>query len=119
MEIPLDGLKIRVYYIDRRDLEDLAFCAYLSRKNPLWVRGLVICACCDFLDARTIAREFLRNNVILMEQVCYCFKRDYDRVIKVKDGDVVIDVPLIRAYGVFRALGEYLLRKISSGELEA
>ena len=119
MEIQLDKLKIRVYYVDKRDLEDPAFCAYLSRKNPLWIRGLVVCACCDFLDARTIAREFLRNNVVLMEQVCYSFKEDYERVIKVKDGDVVIDTPLIRAYGVFRGLGEYLLRMIERGELEA
>lgn len=119
MEIGLDQLKIKIFCVDVRGLEDLAFCAYLSRKNPLWIKGLVVCACCDFLDARTIAREFLKNRVILMEQVCYSFKKSYDRVIKVKDGDVVIDAPLIKGYGVFKALGEYLLEKINSGELEA
>ena len=104
--------KVKVFSIEKRSVEDLGFCAYLSKKNPLWLDGLVICACCDILDARTISRVFLKDKVILMEQVCYAFKPKYERVIKIRDSEVVLNAPLIKAYGVFKALGEQLMEMI-------
>ncbi|RLE51260.1 MAG: hypothetical protein DRJ21_00520 [Candidatus Methanomethylicota archaeon] len=112
IEFKWNNFTIKIFSIEERQIEDLGFCAYLSKKNPLWLKGLVVCACCDILDARSIAKEFLKNKTILMEQVCYSIKPNYERVIKVKDGDVIISTPLIKAYGLFKALGEFIIENI-------
>ncbi|GEM_PF-641833 len=117
IEFKWNNFTIKIFSIEKRELEDLGFCAYLSKKNPLWLNGLVICACCDILDARSIAREFLRNKIVLMEQVCWAYKPDYERVIKIRDGDVVVTTPLIKAYGLFRAVGEYIMSSIAGKSL--
>lgn len=109
--------EVRVLGVDELDQEDLAFCAYLSRKNPLWHDGLLVCACSDILDARTIALKFLRENVVIMEQVCFSRMPTYRRAIKVKDSDVLVTTPVIRAYGVFKELAKELKRRLELGEL--
>ncbi|MCX8204823.1 MAG: hypothetical protein N3H31_04150 [Candidatus Nezhaarchaeota archaeon] len=98
--------EVRVVNIEQREVEDLAFCAYLSRKHPLWHKGLLVCACSDILDSRSIASKFLREGVVLMEQACYAYMPEYKRAIRVSEADAMVITPVIKAYGVFRALAE-------------
>ncbi|MEM1538159.1 MAG: hypothetical protein QXK12_00730 [Candidatus Nezhaarchaeales archaeon] len=103
------GFNVEVYSMDEKGLEDLAFCARLSRKNPLWHEGLVVCACSDILDARTVSLAFLKEGRVLMEQVCYAALPNYRRVVKVKGEDVMVSSPIIRAYGIFKELASRLM----------
>jgi len=105
-----DGLKILIYNLDERDAKDLAYCAYLSRKNPLWHKGLVICACSDILDSRTIAREFIKNKVIIIEQLCYSRMPEYKRTVKITESDILVTTPIIRSYGFFKYIGDRLMK---------
>lgn len=105
--------EVKVLGVEELEQEDLAFCAYLSRKNPLWYDGLLVCACSDILDARTIALKFLRENVVIMEQVCYSRMSSYRRAIKVKDSEVLVTTPVIKAYGVFKELAKELKKRLS------
>ncbi len=110
--------EVKVLGIEEIDVEDLAFCAYLSRKNPLWYEGLLVCVCSDILDARSIALKFLRENVVLMEQVCYAHMPTYRRTLKLKDSDVLVTTPVIKAYGVFKELAKEIKRVFKGEKLE-
>lgn len=103
--------EVRVLSVEQREVEDLAFCAYLSRKHPLWHRGLVICACSDVLDPRAIASKFVREGVILIEQACYARMPEYRRTVRVSEADAMVITPVVKAYGVFRALAEEVKRR--------
>ena len=105
--------EVKVLGVEKQEVEDLAFCAYLSRKHPMWHGGLLVCACSDILDARSIALKFLREGVVVMEQVCYADMPSYRRAVKVRDSDVMVTTPVIKAYGVFKALAEELQRRLA------
>lgn len=111
-EFKWGNAEVKVLSVKQQGVEDLAFCAYLSRKHPLWHEGLLVCACSDILDARSIAIKFAREGVVLMEQVCYAPMPDYRRAVRVSDADVMITTPIIKAYGVFQALAEEIQRRL-------
>jgi len=106
------GAEVKVLSVKQQKVEDLAFCAYLSRKHPLWHDGLLVCACSDILDARSMAMKFAREGVVLMEQVCYTYMPEYRRMVKVSDVDVMVTTPIIKAYGIFQALAEEIQRRL-------
>jgi len=110
LEIKGKDYVIRIFHLDRKELDDLAFCAYLSKKYPLWHKGIVVCACADVLDTRSVARTFLEKKIVLMEQVCLADMPQYSRMVKVRDEGLVVTVPIIKAYGLFKLLAEELLK---------
>lgn len=111
-----DGLKVIIYNVDEREIRDLAYCAYLSRKNPIWHDGLIICACSDILDSRSIAREFIKNKTILIEQLCYSHMPEYKRTLKITESDVLVTTPIIKSYGFFKYIAEYLTKMLKDNE---
>ncbi|MEM4700292.1 MAG: hypothetical protein QXT74_05010 [Candidatus Nezhaarchaeales archaeon] len=103
--------EVRVLSVEQQGVEDLAFCAYLSRKHPMWHKGMLICACSDILDSKSIALKFMKEGVVLIEQACYAYMPEYRRAIRVSETDAMVITPVIKAYGVFRALAEEVQRR--------
>ncbi len=99
---------VEVINIERREVKDIAFCSYISKSVPLWHNGILICRCNEFLDLRNVAKKFLREKVILMEQVCYAHMSEYKRGLTMNEESVIVATPVIRAYGVYKALAELL-----------
>ncbi|RLF12273.1 MAG: hypothetical protein DRJ68_00855 [Thermoprotei archaeon] len=100
--------EVEVVNVERREVKDIAFCSYISKCTPLWHNGILVCVCNDFLDARSIAKKFLQEKVIIMEQVCYSHMHEYRRGLWLNEESVVVTTPVVRAYGVYRALAELI-----------
>ena len=99
---------VEVINLERREVKDIAFCSYITKSVPVWHNGILVCRCNDFLDLRSVARKFVTEKVILMEQVCYAPMNEYKRSITLNEESVIVTSPVIRAYGVYRALAELL-----------
>ena len=99
---------VEVINLERREVKDIAFCSYITKSVPLWHNGILICRCNDFLDVRSIARKFLTEKIILMEQVCYAYMSEYKKGITLNEESIIVATPVIRAYGVYKALAELL-----------
>jgi len=111
LEVTWKDYKIKVLSVKKQKLDDLVFCAYLSKKNPLWDRGMVICACNDILDARSVAKLFMTKKVLLIEQLCYSELAEYKRMLRVVDEGVLANAPLIKAYSFYKALIDAIKKK--------
>lgn len=109
------GSEVRVLSAEKQEVEDLAFCAYLSRKHPMWHKGMLVCACSDILNSKSIAMKFIKEGVVLIEQACYAYMSEYKRAIRVSEADAMVITPVIKAYGVFRALAEEVQRMEGGG----
>jgi len=99
---------VEVINLERREVKDIAFCSYITKSVPLWHNGILICRCNDFLDLRSVARKFLTEKTILMEQVCYAYMSEYKKGITLNEESIIVATPVIRAYGVYKALAELL-----------
>lgn len=109
------GLKFRwfeydveVINIERREVKDIAFCSYITKSVPLWHNGILVCRCNDFLDLRTIAKKFIAEKLIIMEQVCYAHMKEYKRGLSINEENVIVTTPIVKAYSVYKALAELL-----------
>jgi len=99
---------VEVINLERREVKDIAFCSYITKSVPLWHNGILVCRCNDFLDLRSVAKKFVAEKVILMEQVCYAYMSEYKRGITLNEESIIVAAPVIRAYGVYKALAELL-----------
>jgi len=111
----IGGLKFRwleyeveVVNVERREVKDIAFCGYITKRTPLWHNGILLCTCNDFLDMRTVANKFVKDKMILMEQVCYAHMHEYKRGLWLNEENVLVTTPVIKAYGVYKALAELI-----------
>ncbi|MCC6042279.1 MAG: hypothetical protein LM598_01385 [Candidatus Verstraetearchaeota archaeon] len=99
---------VEVINLEQREVRDIAFCSYITKSVPLWHNGILICRCNDFLDLKSVAKKFIKERVILMEQVCYARMSEYKRGIMLNEESIIVAAPVIRAYGVYKALAELL-----------
>jgi len=99
---------VEVINLEHREVKDIAFCSYITKSVPLWHNGILICRCNDFLDLKSVAKKFIKEKVILMEQVCYAYMSEYKRGLTLNEESVIVATPVIRAYGVYKALAELL-----------
>lgn len=99
---------VEVINLEHREVKDIAFCSYITKSAPLWHNGILICRCNDFLDLKSVAKKFIKEKVILMEQVCYARMSEYERGIMLNEKSIIVAAPVIRAYGVYKALAELL-----------
>lgn len=99
---------VEVINVERREVKDVAFCSYITKSVPLWHNGILVCRCNDFLDLRTVAKKFMTERVIVMEQVCYAHMKEYRRGLSINEENVIVTTPVIKAYGVYKALADLL-----------
>ncbi|MEM4575866.1 MAG: hypothetical protein QW701_00240 [Candidatus Nezhaarchaeales archaeon] len=100
--------EVEVINIERKELKDIAFCSYITKCAPLWHSGILLCRCYDFLDLRTVAKKFITEKKIIMEQVCYTNMNEYKKGLLINEESILITTPIVKAYGVYKALAELL-----------
>ena len=102
------GVEVKVIFIDKMQIEDLAFMAGVAGKPLFWHDGVAILVLSMFLDVRTLTRRFLENGALYVEHVFYGELGEYKPVIRVIRGDLAYSVPVLKAAGLLRALCEHL-----------
>ena len=113
MEIKYTPTKeIRIFSIDERKLDDLAWCAIVSGSNKLyWIDGFVICMeIHDDAFKYEVERDFFPIN-----QLCYAKLPEYTRVYEVAKG-ARIPVVDVSSMSLFKRIIETIKTLKSSRE---
>ena len=105
---------IDVINVDKRDANDIAYCAYVSKRNLMWHDGVLFCVCNEVLDTRSLAKLMLTERRILIEQLCWCLMPQYRRTILIAEGNLLVNTPVVKAYGFYKTIAETLRAKAKS-----
>ncbi|MCS7139141.1 MAG: hypothetical protein N3F04_02090 [Candidatus Nezhaarchaeota archaeon] len=100
--------EVEVVNVENKDIEDLAFCAYVMRRKPLWYAETLVCTCNSFLDPRILSRKFVDERRMIIEQVCHAYMQSYVRELHFEGGSCSLTIPVVKAHGVYRALAELI-----------
>lgn len=100
--------KIKILSVDRREVEDLVWCAVTSGSHKLyWINGYLICT-----EVHDEAFKYeIEEGVFPISQLCYASLPNYTKMYEAEKG---ARIPVVRVTGM--RIFEALVKKLKSGE---